>query len=165
MRLCFMRTLEAAHRICLTVACRLQDLLPLPSVAGLGPQDSQRAAVLPSIGSALEWLRKCVRERPNLRVQVLPTGPAPTNLRFPHIVALGNILRGWDADINCLLHALALIAHEQLLLGWAGACDRVAVLGGRRAQAPQEGLLTRAILGGTLPSRQRLQASVILLPA
>ena len=50
----------------------MQELLPLPSVPGLGLQDSQRSAVLPSISSALDWLRRCVRERPNLRVQARP---------------------------------------------------------------------------------------------
>ena len=49
----------------------MQELLPLPGVQGLGLQDSQRSAVLPSIGCALDWLRRCVRERPNLRVQVI----------------------------------------------------------------------------------------------
>ena len=55
----------------------MQELLPLPTVPGIGLQDTQRAAVLPSIGSALDWLRKCVRERPNLRVQVCSRTSCP----------------------------------------------------------------------------------------
>ncbi|KAK9909332.1 hypothetical protein WJX75_000680 [Coccomyxa subellipsoidea] len=46
----------------------------LPSLAAFGAQGAQRSVVAPSISSALDWLRTCVRERPNVRVQVLVTG-------------------------------------------------------------------------------------------
>ncbi|EIE20887.1 putative folylpolyglutamate synthetase [Coccomyxa subellipsoidea C-169] len=45
-----------------------------PSLAAFGAHGAQRSVVAPSISSALDWLRTCVRERPNVRVQVLVTG-------------------------------------------------------------------------------------------
>ncbi len=97
----------------------MQELLPLPSVPGLGLQDSQRSAVLPSIGSALDWLRRCVRERPNLRVQARPPATLLLQLCLHH-----RSINRADAT-----HA-------------AGAGDRLAVPGGGRPEAPQEGRLS-----------------------
>ncbi|BDA42444.1 Folylpolyglutamate synthase [Coccomyxa sp. Obi] len=54
---------------------RPQEVLHhLPSLAQFGAQGAQKSVVVPSISTALDWLRKCVRERPNVRVQVLVTG-------------------------------------------------------------------------------------------
>ncbi|KAK9835139.1 hypothetical protein WJX81_000787 [Elliptochloris bilobata] len=59
-------------------AARLQaagaTLPPLPRRAALAAQDAARGAVAPSLHSAVEWLRGCVRQRPGLRMQVLVTG-------------------------------------------------------------------------------------------
>ena len=44
-------------------------LPPLPRLAGGAAQDAARGAVVPSLGSAVEWLRGCVRQRPGLRMQ------------------------------------------------------------------------------------------------
>ncbi len=51
----------------------VQEGVHLPSLAQFGAVGAQRSAVVPSISSALDWLRKCVREKPNVRVQVLQT--------------------------------------------------------------------------------------------
>lgn len=49
-------------------------LLPLPSLPFLPPQDTAKGAVLPNLQGTLEFLRRCVREKPSLRMQVLVTG-------------------------------------------------------------------------------------------
>lgn len=56
-------------------------LPPLPAVpspgtaAGLATAaGTTRSAVLPSLAVTLDWLRRCVREAPSLRMQVLVTG-------------------------------------------------------------------------------------------
>lgn len=47
----------------------------IPIVPGIpGPQDPTKGAVLPSIRMALDWLRRCAKERPSVKMQVLVTG-------------------------------------------------------------------------------------------
>lgn len=47
----------------------------LPTVPGVGPQDVATGAVLPSIKSALQWIRSCAKSLPPpFKVQVLVTG-------------------------------------------------------------------------------------------
>jgi folylpolyglutamate synthase len=48
-------------------------LVPPPGLPAAAAATS-RAAVLPSLGATLEWLRRCVREAPSVRMQVLVTG-------------------------------------------------------------------------------------------
>ncbi|GAB4823124.1 hypothetical protein N2152v2_010170 [Parachlorella kessleri] len=50
------------------------SLPPLPCIPSLSLQDTARGAVLPNLQATLEWLRRCVRETPSLRMQVLVTG-------------------------------------------------------------------------------------------
>ena len=50
---------------------------PLPSVLSSGVpavQDATVGAVLPSLQHTIDWLRKCVRESPKIKMQVLVTG-------------------------------------------------------------------------------------------
>lgn len=50
-------------------------LPPLPEVSGLGQQAvSAGSAVLPSVGTALDWLASAAAARPELQLQVLVTG-------------------------------------------------------------------------------------------
>lgn len=52
-----------------------KNLPPLPWPANFGPaQDAATGAVLPSLRVTVDWLRRCVRERPSMRMQVLVTG-------------------------------------------------------------------------------------------
>lgn len=48
--------------------------LPAAAAAAAAAGGVPRAAVLPSLGATLDWLRRCVREAPSLRMQVLVTG-------------------------------------------------------------------------------------------
>ena len=48
------------------------QLPALPRLAGQAAQDAARGAVAPSLGTAVEWLRGCVRQRPGLRMQARP---------------------------------------------------------------------------------------------
>jgi folylpolyglutamate synthase len=53
--------------------CR--NLVALPPVGALGSsQNSAMGAVLPNLQTTVEWLRRCAREAPSLRLQVLVTG-------------------------------------------------------------------------------------------
>ena len=55
----------------------LPRLPALPAVVAAGVpavQDAAAGAVLPSLQHTLEWLRRCVRETPSMRMQVLVTG-------------------------------------------------------------------------------------------
>ncbi len=45
-------------------------VVPLPALDGSHEQQMGISAVAPSISTALDWLNKCVSERPNLRLQV-----------------------------------------------------------------------------------------------
>lgn len=52
-------------------------LPPLPAVAAVGVpavQDIAAGAVLPSLQHTLEWLKRCVKETPSMRMHVLVTG-------------------------------------------------------------------------------------------
>lgn len=47
---------------------------PLPRVPGVGAQDLAVGAVLPNLRGTLDWLRRCAREAPAVRMHVLVTG-------------------------------------------------------------------------------------------
>lgn len=66
----------------------------LPTAAGLAPQSSVSGAVVPSISSAVAWLRSCAKSRQQLRLQV---GLLP--LQHLH----GRVL--WQAQLQYLMLA------------------------------------------------------------
>lgn len=43
-------------------------------IAGCEAQDTRHGAVAPSVHSVVEWLRRCVKEHPKLKLHVLVTG-------------------------------------------------------------------------------------------
>jgi folylpolyglutamate synthase len=53
---------------------RSVKLGPVPGPAGAAAGDAVAGAAVPSVGSALEWLRSATRARPGLRLKVLVTG-------------------------------------------------------------------------------------------
>eukprot|EP00877_Chromochloris_zofingiensis_P004091 jgi/Chrzof1/13683/Cz08g08020.t1 len=50
------------------------SLPPLPAPPGCEAQDTRHGAVAPSVHSVVEWLRRCVKEHPKLKLHVLVTG-------------------------------------------------------------------------------------------
>lgn len=82
-----------------------------PSLAAFGAQGAQRSVVAPSISSALDWLRTCVRERPNVRVQVIfrlflvSCDPPVTLYAFAELVCKENISSKKNSAFCCMTDA------------------------------------------------------------
>lgn len=70
----------AAARAATAAVAAVPALPPLPAVAAPGAPAitavaaGARSVVLPNLAVTLDWLRRCVREAPSLRMQVLVTG-------------------------------------------------------------------------------------------